>query len=1140
MDETGKLLLISNLAKLGLITGSLRKELERRIRSDRDKSDLCKVLVRQHGLDQATLNVLVATIESTLSGKQSVTRIERKRAKGQPPEHARERRTGVQVKVQALAAEGQDAPVAVTAPDATARYQFHEMLGVGGVGVVHLAHDKALKRRVAVKTLRPELKDDPRWVRALMYESVITGNLEHPSIIPIYDLGVLDNDEFFYSMKYLDGPSLREVIDETRAQRIAGAHDTKLTEHVLLYRQICSGVDYAHSRGVIHRDLKPSNIHVGGHGEVAIMDWGIAMGIEGDWPSWSRATGELRGIGTYEYAAPEQVLDHDSAPAFQRDIYSLGVILYELLALELPYGAYTDPEDLRERSKELPPLLSSRSYARVSDGLLDAICLRALNHDPAQRYERVATMIRELDEYIAGTREQETLNQLSIQEQQTADALMKTYVGLVSERASIRASLTEIRGQVSLMVADDIRVEIGRLHNRIKNVDVLAGQHYTEILTHLNRARGYTPDSAPVLRSLFRLYRTRLEDAREAFDVNDIVFYGNGALDLARAIGDDHFVGPASLSIRSYPEGAEISIVSYAEISRSKRQLHFSDGRPLGKTPLMGVPLAAGSYLIMARKPGYVDEHRFVFLVGSEQAHLLVTLEPLSMALGEGGRERELHDLQLFFQDALNQERVRFALLQGVPGSGILHIANSFKDFLEKLDYFVAFISVDCRQLHAEIPFYVISDMIKFRSGLRQGDLRADKRKRLYDMLLVPLTNQGKRVLPGHAKDKLERIVELIGALPSIDLPASDLTSNLRRDPEAFRAAIFDALAFYFESLASWMPVIIILHNAQWVDPTSMEFLSRLHQRSRGKPLFVIGMVERDLGGQGPAQRVSDTTTKQPLPSRWATAPLDHRMPLRPLDAETMERTIAKLVNGAPSTKLVNFLLERSQGLPYVTEFLISKLAREKKLYQRQGDREWVQKKTAERLAVYSVAAVVAEEFASLPEDEATHLRAAAVVGRIFWSEALSRVLPVCDPEVLVRLTQKRWIVEHAHSRYSRTEEYTFTMNTLQEQIYETVPREERDRVHRLVARWQWEQYHGALEEMSLLSHHYAGCGDEPEATIFLQRIGDTCRRFGASEEALANYRRLLGMRVDAQRREDVESAVLELEAAPENKSGDS
>ena len=250
-----------------------------------------------------------------------------------------------------------------------------------------------------------------------------------------------------------------------------------------------------------------------------------------------------------------------------------------------------------------------------------------------------------------------------------------------------------------------------------------------------------------------------------------------------------------------------------------------------------------------------------------------------------------------------------------------------------------------------------------------------------------------------------------------------------------------------------------------------------------------------------------------------------------------MERTIAKLVNGAPSKSLVSFLLERSQGLPYVAEFLISKLAREKKLYQRQGDREWVQKKTAERLSVYSVDAVVAEEFAALPENEAAHLRAAAVVGRIFWSEALSRVLPVCDPQVLVRLTQKRWIVEHAHSRYSSTEEYTFTMNTLQEQIYATVAEEERARVHRLVALWQWERYHGALEEMSLLSHHYAGCGDEPEATIFLQRIGDTCRRFGANEEALANYRRLLAMRVDTQRREDVESAVHALETALEEKN---
>jgi serine/threonine protein kinase len=1110
MEETRGLLILSHLFKLGLLTRKQQEALEERVRGGLRGESLRELLIQEYRLDRATLTIMTSSVDSALNNQQRITRVERKGGTGGDLRPVRPDSTGVRRKLQDLDASPQDDLANLSPPDLAARYSILEMVGVGGIGVVHLARDSALKRKVAIKTLRPEFRGDPTWIKSLMYEAVITGNLEHPSIIPVYDLGVLPTGDFFYSMKFLQGPTLRDVIDHA-LEAGAGHGEAGLVESILQFRQICSGMDYAHSRGVVHRDLKPSNIHVGGHGEVYVMDWGISMGIQGDWPRWWRGPGGERAIGTYEYSAPEQILDESVPPSFEADVYSLGVILFELLTLQLPYGACHSREDVETKTRRPPPLPSSVAPLRVRPGVLDGICLRAMSPDPANRYRSVHEIVAEIDHFIAGTRERKYLEQLSRQEQKNAESLLKGYSGLLAERAAIRASVGQMRGQVNLLVSEDIRREIARMDNRVKNIDALLGQWYAEILAHLNRAQGYTPDAEAVLGTLFRLYRTRLEESRRQLDSNATIYYGNLALGVARKMNDEPFAAQGALSVRSFPEGAEIAIASYQTITKDAR---FEDGRNLGKTPLMDLPLPAGSYLVMARKPGFQDEHRFVFLMGGEKHHLLVTLAPLNISLGEGGREREIHDLQLYFQDAVNQNRMKVALLSGGPGSGIQHISNAFKNFLEGLPYYVAFIAVDCRAIHAQIPFYVISDMIKFRSGIRHGDRKEEVRKKLQEMLLVPLSRDGKAPVPRHKAERLPELVDLVGALPSIDLPASEATAALRKDPSALRQRIMWALGEYFQSLADCWPMVVILNNAQWIDPSSLEFLSMLRAQSRGRPIFVIGLMEG---------RAED------LPATWERMAVDRRITLERLDSESMERTITKLLNGAPAPELTRFLLERSGGLPYVTEFLASRLIRDRKLYQRHGDGEWVHKKTASVFPVFHIDDVISAQVHDLTPDEAAVVRAASVVGRVFWKEALDRLLPECRQEVLLSLVQKRWIHEHAHSRYPTTEEYTFGLDLLQERVYAEIPGKERRALHLNVAAWLWAKFRGSLEEVSLLGHHNQRGGETPEAGIFFQRVGDTCLRYDAREEALANYRRVLAIKVDPQRRREVEARVREL-----------
>lgn len=1107
LEEARNLVILAHLSKLGLLSLKDREALEAAVRGGMASDQLQDRLVRRHGLDGATLAIVKKSLDTGGRSQERITRVERRGGCPARPDLPRGD-TAVRRKLDELA-KGADVQTP-GAQDLSSRYTFLEVLGVGGMGVVHLARDAELKRRVAIKVPRPEFRDDQTWVRALLYEAIITGNLEHPNIIPVYDLGVLAGGEIFYAMKYLDSPTLRAVLDgkSSRARRPLSQMD-----RVLVFRQICSGVAFAHERGVVHRDLKPANITIGTHGDVTIMDWGIAMGIRGDWPQWNNELVKDRVMGTYEYAAPEQVLEPDTKPTFEADVYSLGVVLFELLTNSLPYGACQSLEDVRARADKLPPLPSSLVAPQSRQEALDAICLRAMHPLPSARYRSVGDLIHDVDQVVSGARERRYLLQLSEQEQQRASAHQKTYGALSTELRAIDQAINTIERQESLAVAEDIRTELIRLKNRRQNIVVLRGQLYARILTHLNRARGYISDDEATLRGLYRLFRTRLEEARAELKVEDTIYYGTQALELARKLGDEQATASGVLSIRSYPEGADISLVSYADISK---EIGFDDGQEVGRTPLMNLQVSPDSYLVMARKPGFQDEHRFVFVAGGERASLLVTLSPLGITLGEGGRERELHDLQLYFSDAIHQGRVKITLVEGPPGSGMGHIANSFKNYLVGLPYLVAFISVDCRLLHRHVPLYAISDMIKFRSGIRHGDRKEEIRKKLHDMLLVPLTRAGTRAVPRRWQDQVDHLVDMIGALPTIDLPFHHAPAKLRANPDHLLGEIIKALTVYFELMADWLPVMIFLHNAQWIDPSSRAFLSGLRQRMHGKPLYVVGTVE---------------ATDGELPPVWRDVEVDHRVRLQALSPETMERTITKLVNGPPDPRLVSFLLERSHGLPFVTEYLVARMTDEGKLYRRKTDGRWCHHLSARRFAAYDLDDVVTDLIDDLSPVELSHLQVAAIIGRIFWREPLSRIVPDFDPEVLVSLVRKRWIQEHAHSRYPSTAEYTFTLNVFQRRLYETLTPEARTEGHRAVGEWLWEKFRGALEEMSLLGHHYEMCGETADAGIFLQRVGDTCLRFDAAEEALANYRDVLRMQVDKQRAEDVSAAIARLEA---------
>jgi serine/threonine protein kinase len=164
----------------------------------------------------------------------------------------------------------------------SSRYTLMQIRGEGGLGRVWLARDRDLHRGVALKEIRPDRASNPELWRRFLKEAQITGQLEHPHIVPVYELARRrEDDQPFYTMRYVRGQTLRGAIQEFHRQRAGKAPDWLALQSLLgSFLKVCDAIAYAHSRGVVHRDLKPENIVLGAYGEVAVLDWGLAKLVD--------------------------------------------------------------------------------------------------------------------------------------------------------------------------------------------------------------------------------------------------------------------------------------------------------------------------------------------------------------------------------------------------------------------------------------------------------------------------------------------------------------------------------------------------------------------------------------------------------------------------------------------------------------------------------------------------------------------------------------------------------------------------------------------------------------------------------------------------------------------------------------------
>ena len=472
------------------------------------------------------------------------------------------------------------------------RYRFVSKLGEGGFGEAWRAYDRFLRREVALKVLKQDAFDTERFQE----EFKIIAQLQHQGIVPCYDAGELEDGRLFYTMKLLPTRTLRDALREA-----ASGKTFPLKQRLSVFVDVCHAVQFGHEMGVVHRDLKPENIMLGELGQVTLLDFGIAKvlqqgGSRGGLRPLMTQDGTI--MGTPAYVAPEQGAGDVDQIDERSDVYSLGVILFELLTLRLPFSG-TKFEMLRKKMEGNPPAPSEVAPGEKIPLLLDRACVKAMALDQSHRYQRAEDLAKEVRAHLDGIAEAEQRAAQVRLRLAEAQEHIDVYEQLRAEYAREENAFQE--RQRNSAFQDQVIQKEGKAIRRLRQQ---RDEAMLRVVVSLGSARTVDPENQRVRWLLSKFYMERLIEAELAGRLDE------AAMSRAEAeLNDDGSLAPmlkgdGSLTISSEPAGAEVAIGRYQE-----REDGYMDREPTGARGVTPVTfqLPMGSYVATLRRAGHVE-----------------------------------------------------------------------------------------------------------------------------------------------------------------------------------------------------------------------------------------------------------------------------------------------------------------------------------------------------------------------------------------------------------------------------------------------------------------------------------------------------------------------------------------------------
>lgn len=996
------------------------------------------------------------------------------------------------------------------------RYETGDAIGMGGMGRVLRVADHSLRRNVAMKVLHAEFEGKPEYINALRREARILGGLEHPSIIPVHELGTRADGTTYYTMKLMPDLSLGEVIQRLRLGDPVFQERYKLRKLLGIFVQIAQGLEYAHSRGVVHRDLKPENVLLGDVGEVQIMDWGIAKNLGSARPD--HAEGLV--VGTPAYMSPEQAGGHDSLVDERTDIYSMGVMLYEALALRRPYSGENSQQQL-EATKNIVPLLPSVvARDRQVPPDLEALCMRMLEKRRERRPQTMREVWEALDRYLAGELERERLSERAEQCYQRALQELANYEALRTEREFIVAEERDLCRAVRPWDTQAQKHQVWQLRHRLQMLDVQYAYAFSTASELLRQAIDQGEDHPRARERLIGLYWQRHDEAAEQGDSATKLFFARQAHELAlrgaQRMGTVH--------IRSQPPGALIYAIPFNEIQDTRGKP--SPQHELGCAPMADVHLPLGPYVVMARLDGHRDALETVY-IREETRDLLLLCYPWSSELPRVGREVELTRLWSLLEDAEIRSRPVTCLVSGELGMGKNMLLDAFRRQIEQHPTKLYFLlEVTCDRIRRDLPYSTVVDLVRVRAGILESDTAEQTRHKLRRMVAQAFARFGRRELAPERLAEAERIADTIGALPAFDI--QEPTRMGLRQARALhdRGAITEALAQYFQAVAVSTPVLLLIRNVQHADDSSRAFFKELLTIVRGAPILVV--ASNTKADEVEALQMSSLRRRV---ARGPTFQFEHRIYLKPLADLAVSCLVREMLAAPASEELMHWILEHALGNSFLAGEIVHMLARRGAMVMRAAEWQFVAAKVPADVQPGDVESVLRNLIATLPRHAQTALSTAVVVGAEFWAGALRDLgVPMLD-DALEQLVQTGFIVRNAGSRYVGDREYRLSSVLRRRVAYDLLAPLQRRALHRKVATWILRKGRTDLEEGLRLAHHLKMGGQPEEAALFFARIAQAALAAQAAQEAERLYTHAHVLSGDADMQGAIEVVLRELAA---------
>jgi len=517
------------------------------------------------------------------------------------------------------------------------RYRVEAPIGSGGMGEVFLVTDQDLRRQIAMKLMREELaaSRDPRL--HFIAEAQATSQLEHPGIPPVHDIGIADDGRLYFTMKLVQGRTLREVLQDLLLKRREVHQEYRLHRLISILERVCETLHFAHEKGVVHRDLKPENIMLGDYGEVHVMDWGLArIGEISDDLSEIGAVETARRDadahthagavkGTLAYMSPEQyrgdIVDRRS------DVYATGCLLYEILTLQKPFDSKDAEFGTKKQAGDVVPVRDRNPRRSVPEPLA-ALCEKAMERRPEDRFETARELAAGLRRWLDGRSERERQRLEASRLAASGGGFVQRYVELVDEIAGAKATAdAEARKYKPHQPVAEKRPMI-EARERVKSLELEATQTFAQATHLLEAALTQDEENEDARTALIRLWRMRLDAAERAGDSSRAAY----SLWVMQRYSREPIRETGALSLDSEPAGAEVLLYHLAE---RDGVLTPVGERSLGATPLGPIELSAGSYLCILKAKGYRDT-RYPVLIERERTWAGSAVLRTDEAIGDG------------------------------------------------------------------------------------------------------------------------------------------------------------------------------------------------------------------------------------------------------------------------------------------------------------------------------------------------------------------------------------------------------------------------------------------------------------------------------------------------------------------------